>query len=58
MPNGTYRIAVSVDVGNVIPYAGTEYLSGGGYKSSFYIVTTRNGYPNTDYRDIPWRYKY
>lgn len=37
--NGTYRIAASVNAGNVSSYAGTEDLSGGSYSVSYYIST-------------------
>ena len=38
LANGTYRIAVSAPGAvDVIPYAGTEHLTGGGYSSRFYI---------------------
>lgn len=39
--NGNYRVAASVGHG-VIPYAGTEYLDGSHFSSSFYISTTRS----------------
>ena len=38
--NGSYRVAANVGHG-VIPFAGTEYLDGSHYSSSFYISTTR-----------------
>lgn len=38
--NGGYRVAASVGHG-VIPFAGTEYLDGSQYRSSFYIQTRR-----------------
>ena len=38
--NGNYRVAANVGHG-VIPFAGTEYLDGRHYSSSFYISTTR-----------------
>lgn len=34
---GTYRVAASVNSGNVKNYAGTSYISGGNYSSEFYI---------------------
>ena len=41
LKNGTYRIAASVSTSNVIPYAGVEELSGGGYDVDYYIQTRR-----------------
>ncbi len=41
--NGNYRVAASVGHG-VIPFAGTEYLDGRHFSSSFYISTTRSYY--------------
>lgn len=41
LPNGSYRIAASVNAGGVRSYAGTESLTGGGYDVSYYISTTR-----------------
>lgn len=38
--NGNYRVAANVGHG-VIPFAGTEYLDGSHFSSSFYISTTR-----------------
>lgn len=38
LANGTYRIAVTAsDAVGIIPYVGTEHLTGGGYSSKFYI---------------------
>lgn len=41
--NGSYRVAASVGHG-VIPFAGTEYLDGSHFSSSFYIETRRSYY--------------
>ena len=41
--SGVYRVAASVDAGNVTPYAGSDSLSGGEYSVSFFIET-RLGY--------------
>lgn len=41
LPNGTYRVAASVSAARVSNYVSTEQLNGGGYSSSYYIVTTR-----------------
>ena len=41
LPNGTYRVAASVSAARVSNYVSTEKLTGGGYSSSYYIVTTR-----------------
>lgn len=35
---GTYSVAASVDAPEVIPFAGTDTLSGGTYSNEFYIV--------------------
>ncbi|RLD09312.1 hypothetical protein DRI50_12335, partial [candidate division KSB1 bacterium] len=37
LPSGTFRVAASVDHPNVIPFAGSQNLSGGEYSSVFYI---------------------
>lgn len=42
--NGKYRISASVAASNVIPYTGTETLTGGGYEASYYIHTTTTRY--------------
>ncbi len=39
--NGNYRVAASVDASNVRKYAGQENLSGGSYRSSYSITTSR-----------------
>lgn len=41
LPNGTYRVSANVNTTNVIPFAGTEHLTGSEYNSSYYISTTR-----------------
>lgn len=41
LANGFYRIAASVDDSRVIPFAGTENLTGGNYDVRYYITTTR-----------------
>lgn len=37
LPSGTFRVAASVDHPNVIPFAGSQNLSGGEYSSVYYI---------------------
>lgn len=39
LPNGPYRIAASVPVATVKPFAGSEYFTGGRYEVGFCIVT-------------------
>lgn len=41
LPNGNYRISARVNASNVIPYVGSETLSGGDYSASYYISTSR-----------------
>ena len=42
LKNGIYRIAASVDASDVLPYAGTEDLTGGNYEVEYYISTRYN----------------
>ncbi len=39
--NGHYRISARVNTSNVIPYVGSETLSGGEYSASYYITSSR-----------------
>lgn len=41
LPNGTYRVAASVDAYRVQKYAGSETLNGGSYSAEYYIVTSK-----------------
>ena len=39
LPSGTYRVVATAS--GVIPFYGTENLTGGSYESEYYISTTR-----------------
>ena len=39
--NGYYKVAASVNAYKVSNYVGREYLNGGGYEVTYYIVTHR-----------------
>lgn len=41
LPNGNYRISAKVSSANVIPFVGTESLTGGEYHSSYYITSNK-----------------
>ncbi len=41
LPNGRYRISARVNASSVVPYVGTETLTGGNYSASYYISTTQ-----------------
>lgn len=41
LPNGKYRISARVNASNVIPYVGSEILSGGNYSANYYISSSR-----------------